>query len=1093
VIKSMDFNKYLNRINTDLAQGNSTEHTHRPALQTLIESVADIRVTNEPRRIACGAPDYIVTRLTPTGSVPLGYIEAKDVGKNLDDIENDEQLNRYRSSLRNLILTDYLEFRLYRNGEWIQTARLAKQQKNGTLKVDPSGHEHVARLLNWFIASDVSVITTPRDLAQRMAQMARMLRDLICNAFASEAHGLTLGEVNTRSELQAQFDGFRKVLLGEDLTSVQFADMYAQTICYGLFAARCNHSSGRFTRQGAAYELPKTNPFLRKLFQSIAGADLDERIAWAVDDLADLLTKADMTAVLADFGRARSGQMGLEDPVVHFYETFLAAYDPALRESRGVYYTPEPVVSYIVRSVDHILKADFKLLDGLADNSKVVVKRRNGRIGSRGEALTDNVATHRVQILDPAVGTGTFLFSVIAQIRESFKGNAGLWPSYVAEHLLPRLYGFELLMAPYAVAHMKLGLQLKDSGYDFASDERLRVYLTNTLEKANELAGLPLFTQWLADEAAQAGEIKQGSPIMVVLGNPPYSGHSANTGEWIANLLRGVDTLTNRKTHNYFECDGQPLGERNPKWLNDDYVKFIRFSQWRIEQTGYGILAFVTNHGFLDNPTFRGMRQSLMDTFDDIYLLDMHGNSKRKEKTPEGGRDDNVFDIQQGVSIGIFVKRAKNDNVQNDVKHRCNVRHAHLYGMRESKYAWLWDHEISNTKWKKVTPKSPDYMFIPQDAKLLKEYQIAYKLTDIMPVNVLGFQTHRDDFAIDMDSANIERRILDMRSTNITDAEFAGRYSVIDNRDWQLKNARTMARQDSKWREKIIRISYRAFDFRWGYFNEVAMDYPRKELKEHVAGRNNWVLNLPRIVKTEWQHALVTDCPSTAITMDINGSYAIPLYLYEPVTTQIFDHNITSSVNLNTKRLPNFTQQFVNEISLKITLKFKQDGLGDLKKTWGPEDFFHYAYAVLYAPSYRLRYADFLKRDFPRLPITSDLKQFIKLCELGAKLVDLHVMADHAEIYTKYPIAGNNRIDKVTFDLNRVWINSEQYFEGVSESTWNYRVGGYQVAQKWLKDRKGRLLTFDDLQHYQFVVAAISETISLQVKIDAAIPTWPIV
>jgi predicted helicase len=625
---------YLKAIEKALAAGNATEHTHRPALKSFIESLADgITATNEPKRVKCGAPDYIVTR----GDVPLGYIEAKDVGKPLDREEKSEQMGRYLESLDNLLLTDYLEFRWYVRNEHVQTARLGTYDAGRErVRVEPGGAEEVEKLVADFLTEVIPTVSSPKELAERMARVARLIRDTISRAFKTEGAGGSLHE---------QMKGFRAVLL-HDLTEEQFADMYAQTICYGLFAARVNHrGSEPFTRRHAAHELPRTNPFLRKLFQHVAGPDLDdEPHAWAVDGLADLLNRTDISAILQDFGRSTRR----EDPVVHFYETFLAAYDPKMREARGVYYTPEPVVSYIVRSVDHILKTDFKLADGLADASKIKVR------DAKGKAIGE---VHKVLVLDPATGTGTFLYGVINHIFESFKRNQGMWSGYVSEHLLPRLFGFELLMAPYAVAHMKLGLQLAETGYDFQKDERLRVYLTNTLEEAHEMSRMPLFTQWLAEEANEASKIKQDAPVMVVLGNPPYSGHSANTGLWIANLLRGHDTMTGKETGNYFEVDGQPLGERNPKWLNDDYVKFMRFAQWRIEQTGYGVLAFITNHGYLDNPTFRGMRQSLMETFDDIYVLNLHGNSKKKERAPDGSKDENVFDIQQGVAICLMVKR----------------------------------------------------------------------------------------------------------------------------------------------------------------------------------------------------------------------------------------------------------------------------------------------------------------------------------------------------------------------------------------------------------------------------------------------------
>ena len=625
--------------------GNATEHTYRPAFKALIEALAGhgVAAVNEPRQIDCGAPDFIVVR----GTVPLGYVEAKDIGIDLRKVEKSEQLARYRESLGNLVLTDYLEFRWYLDGELRLQASLPRPDENGRIRWNDNAASEVSQLLEQFLVADIPLKSTPHDLATRMAKLAQLIRGLITQAFRTER-----GE----GELHAQFEAFKKVLI-ESLTIEQFADMYAQTLAYGLFAARCNAPAAGFTRQSAASQLPRTNPFLRKLFNSIAGPDLDPRVSWAVDQLAELLARADMSAILEDFGR----RTRREDPVVHFYETFLAAYDPKMREARGVYYTPEPVVNYIVRSVDALLQREFGLKEGLAHAGKVRWKTlkaeiRHGKDKSSTTITEKESWVHRVQILDPATGTATFLYAVIQKIRERFEGNAGAWPGYVAEHLLPRLFGFELLMAPYAVAHMKLGLELKRSGYDFASDERLGVFLTNSLEEAHEKTGLPLFTQWLADESQAASKVKRDVPVMVVLGNPPYSGHSANKGEWITQLLHGEDTLNHCSTENYFECDGAPLGERNPKWLNDDYVKFIRFAQWRIEQTGHGVLAFVTNHGYLDNPTFRGMRESLLRGFDAIHLYDLHGNSKKKEKAPDGGKDENVFDIQQGVAIGIFVK-----------------------------------------------------------------------------------------------------------------------------------------------------------------------------------------------------------------------------------------------------------------------------------------------------------------------------------------------------------------------------------------------------------------------------------------------------
>ena len=615
---------YLGKLEQEYRKGDATEHSYRPAFKELIDTLGHaqhISATNEPKRGAHGAPDYRVVRKQGQNLFTIGYVEAKDIGKALAEEEKSEQMKRYRANLHNLILTDYLEFRWYLNGEQRKTVRLARLGANGRFTLEQDGLHNVEQLLQAFLGTSAEPISQPRDLAERMARLTRMVRDTVVQAFAAHEAPAALRDLH---------QAFEDVLI-PDLSVPDFA------ACY-------NHRGPQpFRRQDANHEIPKTNPFLRKLFNTISGSDLDdESFMRFVDDLAQLLTQADMAAILRGFGKSTRQ----EDPVVHFYETFLSAYDPKLRELRGVYYTPEPVVSYIVRSVDSLLKTHFNCPNGLAER----------HAAGKPDVL----------LLDPACGTGTFSYMVIDLIRERFRqqNQAGMWSAYVREHLLPRLFSFELLMAPYAVAHLKLGMQLAgldlpeaeraNWAYDFQSDERLGIYLTNTLDEAAKRSQL-LFGGYISDEANEAAKVKKDYPVMVVLGNPPYSYESANNGEWISKLIR-----------DYYQVDGKPLGERNPKGLQDDYVKFIRFAQWRIEQTGYGILAFITNHGYLDNPTFRGMRQSLMQTFDDIYVLDLHGNSKKKERTPDGGKDENVFDIQQGVAIGIFVKRGEQTDRQTD-------------------------------------------------------------------------------------------------------------------------------------------------------------------------------------------------------------------------------------------------------------------------------------------------------------------------------------------------------------------------------------------------------------------------------------------
>jgi len=1033
------FNSYIQTLQKKLAAGDATEHTHRSALETLVESlVSGITATNEPKHIECGAPDFILRK----GSVTVGYIEAKDVGENLDKAEKSEQLKRYRDSLTNLILTDYLEFRWYVDGEKRLSARLGSPGKDGKIRRDKDGTQKLSELLTNYLSHKAEGVGTPKELAQRMARQAHLIRNLIINAFQKEVEG---------GSLHTQLEAFRDNLI-PDLSVEYFADMYAQTIAYGLFAARCTSKNGAsFTRLDAAQNLPRTNPFLRKLFQYIAGYDLDDRISWLVDDLAQVLVQADMEAVLKDFGK----HSGKEDPVVHFYETFLKEYDEKIREMRGVYYTPEPVVSYIVHSIDHLLKTRFNKPQGLADDKTL--------------------------ILDPAVGTATFLYMVINEIYQANigKGQQGLWNNYVSEKLLPRIFGFELLMAPYAVAHLKLGLLLQQTGYEFKSDQRLGIYLTNTLEeafqKSEQLAG---FNEYIVDEANAAAEIKKEKKIMVVLGNPPYSGYSANQGDWINQLI-----------NEYRQVDGKPLDERKV-WLQNDYVKFIRFGQWRVERTGQGILAFITDHSYLDSPTFRGMRQSLINTFDDIYILDLHGDTKRRELSPDGSKDQNVFDIQEGVAIALFVKRL--DGVA-----PAKVYHANLWGLRGewpdpkpgTKYYSLSEVDVSTTQWNEITPSSPFYMFVPRDERLSSEFERGWKVTDIFPVGSTGIQTSRDSFVIGFDQSELLSRIVTFRDLNISDSEIAERFGLKNTREWEISRARSKLVADESWQQPVSQCLYRPFDMRSIYYSTQMIDWPRLEVMRHML-QNNAALCVGRagqvVGQAPWD---VTFCSNSLVDLNLfyrGGNVAFPLYLYPAEGEMQFEGG---------KRRPNLNPEFIKAVSEKLGLEFVADGKGDLAQTFGPEDIFNYAYAVFHSPTYHTRYAEFLKIDFPRLPLTSDKERLKALAAKGAELVSLHLMESTAlnNPLTSYPINGSNMVDKVSYNENnqRVYINKTQYVEGVPPEVWEFHIGGYQVCQKWLKDRKSRTLTYDELTHYQKIIVALKVTIQLMDEIDELIPGWP--
>ena len=1052
--------EYREALKRERASGQATEHSYRPAVKALLEALGGdgVSATNEPAHASYGAPDFIVQR----NDVPVGHVECKDVGADLEAAQESEQLRRYRDALPNLILTDQCRFRWYVNGEPRDEARLGYFDRDGAFVGQRDGERDVRELLDAFFAASTPATDDPADLARRMAGKTRLLRDAIGRILDAEADGgpAVLGDL-LRSYRQVLFSG---------LDADQFADMQAQTVAYGLFAARCVHEGDpdRFHAQTAAYT--QTAPFLRDVFVHIAGPSADPRIAWIMDDLALLLARADMDAILDGFGR-RSRR---RDPVVHFYEDFLAAYDPAQKEMRGVFYTPDPVVSYIVRSIDRLLRRDFGIADGLADSGE------------------------RVLVLDPAAGTGTFLRETIAVIRETVekKGRGGAWTEYVRDHLLPRLHGFELQMAPYAIGHLRLALELggEARAFQMPLNTRLNVFLTNTLEEAHEAALGPAFAGEIAREAREAEAVKREKPVMVVLGNPPYSGHSANKGAWIADLMRG---RVDGSPESYFTVDGGPLGERNPKWLNDDYVKFIRFAQWRIERTGEGVLGFVTNHGYLDNPTFRGMRQSLMAAFDEIHLLDLHGNARRKERAPDGGPDQNVFDIQQGVAIGLFVKRK-------DGAGPARVFHADLWGPREGgadggKYGQLDGNDVETTAWTELAPRSPDYLFVPRDEALADEYRAGWKLTDILPVNSAGIVTARDKLTIQWTKADMRRTVADF--AELPEEAARERYQLgPDRRDWKVALAQEDVRDHPDMDERVVPILYRPFDERFTWYSGKVRGFicmPRPEVMFHMlTGPNLGLLACRQQSTGDWAHCGVTRKIAghrTLTTYDLGSLF--PLYRY-PASKDRAKFDIA-------ERTPNLAPEFTQAVAVATGLAFTPDGAGDLSATFGPEDVFHWCYAVLHSPEYRRRYADFLKADFPRVPLPASGALFAELAALGARLTALHLLeaGDPAEDAPAFDVGGNNRVDRVRYTEpaagagGRVWINKTQYFEGVAPETWAFTIGGYRPAEKWLKDRKGRPLGYDDIGRYQDICAALAETPRLMARIDGAIAArggWPI-
>ncbi len=1047
--------RYIAEVSKQFATGKATEHSYRPALASLLsELLPKYVVTNEPRRIDCGAPDYIISK-GGASNIPVAFVEAKDVNdRDLDgNREHKEQFNRYKNSLDHILFTDYLDFHLYEFGEFVDSVRIAEVRGDKVVVIQPNVTKFL-EVVDSFSGALPQKITSAKKLAQMMAAKAKLLAETI--------HKTLENDSEKTGELAGQWNAFKNILI-HDLTEKAFADIYAQTIAYGMFAARLHDKTpDTFSRAEAATLIPETNPFLRKIFQSIAGFDMDESIVWIVDDLVETFRVTDISKVMKNFGQS-SGQ---GDPLIHFYEDFLYHYDPKQKKSCGVYYTPEPVVDFMVNAVDEILKDTFKLPMGLADTSKVKLKRSN-------DLYTDNRTTdhkrheekeyHRVQILDPATGTATFPAKIVRKIYSSMQGNLGAWQNYVDEHLLPRLNGFEFMMAPYAIAHLKLDMVLSETGYVPKKNNRLRIYLTNSLEECDPNTGT-LFAQWLAQEASEANFVKRDTPVMVMIGNPPYSGISSNNGEWITSLIE-----------EYKYIDGVYFNERK-HWLNDDYVKFIRLAEEYVNKNENGIVAYINNHKFLDNPTFRCMRYHLMNSFDRIYILNLHGNSTIGETDQTGKKDENVFDIQQGVSINIFIK----DGSKN--KELADVFYKELYGKRQEKFEYLRTRGFSTIDFKQVNPNAPYYFFVPKTDEGRDLYERGFKINDLIKTNVMGVTTARDFLVIDSSKEVLLERIRNFANITVSDDVIRNRYFGNksstkylkgDTRGWKLSSARAAIRQFDH-NEKIRDILYRPFDSQFIYYAKEMVDWTRENVMKNFFSPNLG-LCLIRVNRDEACTILVTNkITDKTILSSKDNANVFPLYLYP----------MENEVNLGEQRKPNLDE----------TIWRKIDECVGNKTT--PEQVFDYIYGVLHTPSYRERYKEFLKIDFPRIPYPENADEFNRIAAIGEKLRKLHLMQEIPQPLTvSFNTPGDNVISDLRYEkenpdrvgedkVGKVFINKSQCFENVPESAWNFYIGGYQPAQKWLKDRKNRTLTYDDIEHYRRIIAILIETHNLMRKLD---------
>ncbi len=952
------FNEYLSAISKKYSHEETSEYGYRTDFEILLNKVFDNvkvkkfnkRIDHDAKAIDGNKPDFVLFN----GEIPILYIEAKDIGVSLDKIENSDQMRRYYG-YANLVLTDYIEFRFYRNGiRYQDPIKIAENdKKHRTISAISSNFEHVAQTLIEFIESYKEPIKSGAHLSKIMAGKAQRIRDNV-KEYLKEG-----------TEIAKVYEMLKKLLVS-DLSIDSFADMYAQTLVYGLFAARYNDESPEsFTRQEARDLIPQSNPLLRHFFDHIVGPDFDKRLEYIVNELCEVFSHADVKYLLEEYFEKKEGK----DPIIHFYEDFLQEYDPELRKRMGAYYTPLPVVNFIVNSVDTILKKDFNLPNGLADTSKSA----DGK--------------HIVQVLDPATGTGTFISAVINLIYKKIldSGQKGRWPSYVHHDLLPRIHAFELMMAPYTIAHLKLSIAFKKTGF-IHFNKRLGIYLTNALEEGIKQEDLFSFgfASSITEESKEAEKIKKDTPIMVVLGNPPYSVSSSNKGEWITNLIKIYK---------------QNLDEKNIQPLSDDYIKFIRFAESYVEKNGSGVVAMITNNSFIDGIIHRQMRKHLLETFDDIYVLDLHGNSKKKEVSPDGSKDENVFNIMQGVSINIFVRKNKEKKVLG------KLHHMDLYGSREKKFEYL---NKKKTDWKILDCEVPYYFFAPKNFSSINKYNNYFKIIDLFPLHNMGLATGKDE-----------------------------KYIGFLPKDLDLS-----------MREKLKKIHYRPFDDRYVYYDTNTIQRARLKLMRNYILGNNLGINIVKQSKLNGVEVLAS---RYLVNRDLitNHTYSCPLYLY-------FDDG-TKTPNLN----PEIVSK-IEEIVGKTT----------------PEDIFDYIYAVLHSPTYREKYKEFLKIDFPRVPYPKDKESFKKLVKIGTELRELHLMESPKinKYITTYPIDGTDTVEKVVYKDGNTYINDTQYFGNVPEVVWNFYIGGYQPAQKWLKDRKRRVLTNEDIEHYQKIIVALKET-----------------
>ena len=1001
--------KYLSDIAKTTAHEDQREESYYPAVATFMTEFANsinkkkVSITILPKKTEAGNPDF---RVWDGDNKIVGYIEAKIPNTDLNRIEVSDQLKRYLETFPNVILTDFYEFRLYRNGEMIEKVSIGRPFIAKKLKTNPpvENQADFERLLEKFFDFSLPRIFSAESLAIELAKRTRFLRDEIIS--------VELQNDSKKNYIRGFYNAFHKYLIA-GLTESEFADLYSQTIAYGMFAAKTRASPEEvFNRKNAVENIPPTIGVLSDVFEYISLGKLPQQMEVIIDDIAEVLNVADAVKLLSDFYKQGKG----DDPIIHFYETFLNKYDPSTREKRGVYYTPEPVVKYISNSVNEILIKDFKKI-GFADTT--------------------------VKVLDPAGGTLTFLAEATNKAIETFTEYYGDGDKngFIKRHILKDFYGFELMMAPYSIAHLKMSYLLQEHGYKFDENDRFQLYLTNTLDaKVIDMPELPGITS-LAEEAKQANKIKKETPVLAIIGNPPYSIASYNKSEFETDIMK------------LYKKDVK--SEKNIKILSDDYIKFIRYAHWKIEKAGSGVIGMITKNTYINIAAAKGLRKQLLLTFDKIYILNLHG--KLYEKTPDGNNDKNVFDIRVGTAI-IFLVKTKNK--KNDTY--AELFYRDLYGERELKYDFLNKNNIFSTfkKKDKIEIDEKYFFFEKKNYNNKKLYDDFWGIDMIFIEKLMGVSTHRDNFIIDNEKTKLENRLKSFINIDLPQTQIEKIFDIKESKDFELsKLIKSFKTIDTN---NFLSYSFKAFQYKYIYYDKRFIDRDRISIMHNFISKKNIALvTVRRQTNNYFNFAFVTDRITDFNFLGV-GSYTIPLWIYKQ-NGDVFNGN-----GIGKTQVSNLNHRFEELLETSFNKKNIT------------EEIFYYVYAILFSNTYRKSFPELLKIDYPKIPFTKNAELFENLSQLGKELADLHLLKSSKlnKPQVKFQGQGNGQVDKPKFieEKGIITINATQYFDNISKELWEFMVG------------KNQVIKFENAVEFGRISTAIYETFNIQNRIDKIYP-----